>query len=167
MKKILPFLTIFIIIIIIISIFLLMSNQKKMLVIYENNHQHKPIDIELNHFQDTQCGMTITKKEDSVQAISPDGKTWFFDDIGCLALWFKNIKFQDELIVWIYSRDTKKYIDARKAWYTIDSITEMRYGFAAYESKKDGMITFDEVVLRMYRGENLANPLIRKKILGK
>ena len=166
MKKLLPLLTIFILILIIVAIFLSMSNQKKMIVIHEGNHEHKPINIELNHFQDTQCGMTLTKEEDSVQAVSPDGKTWFFDDMGCFALWFKNIKFQDEAIVWVFSRDSLKYIDARKAWYTIDSQTEMGYGFAAYETKKDNMIEFDEVLLRMYRGENLTNPLIRKKLLG-
>lgn len=167
MKKILPLLTVFILVIIIVSIFLSMSNEKKMVVIHEGNHTHEPIDIKLNHFQDTQCGMTLTQKEDSVQAISPDGKTWFFDDMGCFALWYKNIEFKNEAIVWIFSKDTKEYIDAKKAWYTFTETTVMGYGFAAYENKKDGMIDFDEVLLRMYRGENLTNPLIRKKLLGK
>ena len=166
MKKILPLLTIFILIIIIVALFLSMSSKKQMIVIYENNHEHVPIDIKLNHFQDTQCGMTITQKEDSVQAISPDGKTWFFDDIGCFALWFKNIKFQKEAILWVFSKDTKEYINAKEAWYSFTEKTVMGYGFAAYKNKKEGMIDFDEVLLRMYRGENLTNPLIRKKLLG-
>jgi hypothetical protein len=54
MKKILPFLTIIIIIAIIVIIFLSMSNKKQMVVIHEGNHTHTPIDIKLNHFQDTQ-----------------------------------------------------------------------------------------------------------------
>lgn len=166
MKKILPLLTIFILIIIIVSIFISMSNQKKMVVIHEGNHEHKPVNIELNHFQDTQCGMTIRKKQDSIQAVAPDGKTWFFDDMGCFSLWFKNINFQKDAIIWVYARDSKKYIDARKAWYSIDAKTEMGYGFASHEIEKEGMISFDEVLLRMYRGENLKNPLIRKKLLG-
>jgi len=43
----------------------------------------------------------------------------------------------------------------------------MRYGFGAYEMKQDGFITFDEMRLKMLRGESLANPLYRKEILGK
>jgi len=166
MKKFIPLLTIFTIIFIIVVIFISMSKEKQMIVIHEGNHEHKPIDIKLNHFQDTQCGMTITKKEDSVQAVSPDGKTWFFDDMGCFCLWYKNIDFKDKVIVWAYSRDTNEYINAKKAWYTINSKTTMGYGFAVYKDKKEDMIDFDEMLLKMYRGENLTNPLIRKKLLG-
>lgn len=171
MKKALPILTILIIIAIIVGIFLSMSNQKQMVVIYENNHEHKPVDIKLSHFQDTQCGMTITKLEDSAQAISPDGKTWFFDDVGCFALWYKNITFQEKAIVWVHSRDTKEYIDAKKAWYSRKDTTEMGYGFAAYKTKPEDraeeMINFEEMLVKMYRGENMTNPLIRKKLIGK
>ena len=92
MKKILPFLTIIIIIAIIVIIFLSMSNKKHMVVIHEGNHTHQPIDIQLNHFQDSQCGMTIVNNIHSAQAVSPEGKTWFFDDVGCMALWYNNIK---------------------------------------------------------------------------
>ena len=171
MKKALPILTILIVIAIIIAIFFSMSNQKQMVVIHEGNHEHKPIDIELSHFQDTQCGMTITNLEGSVQAISPNGKTWFFDDVGCFALWYKNISFKDDAIIWAYSRDTKEYINARTAWYSKTDDTAMGYGFAAYKIKsvEKGieMITFDEMILKMFRGENMTNPLIRKKLIGK
>ena len=166
MKKALPLLTVLIFIAIIVGIFLSMSSQKQMVVIYEDNHKHEPVDIQLSHFQDTQCGMTITKLEDSVQAISPDGKTWFFDDVGCFALWYKNIAFQKDAKIWIHSRDTKEYIDARTAWYTNTESTVMGYGFAAYTTKTNKMISFEEMLLKMYRGENLTNPLIRKKLLG-
>ncbi len=100
MKKVLPVLTVFILIIIIVSIFLSMSSQKKMVTIQEGNHEHKPLDITLNHYQDTQCGMTIETLVHSVQAVAPDGKTWFFDDVGCFALWYKNIKFQKKATIW-------------------------------------------------------------------
>lgn len=167
MKKLLPIFTIFILIFIIVGIFLSMSNQKKMVVIHEGNHKHEPVDIQLNHFQDTMCGMTIESLKHSVQAVSPDGKTWFFDDPGCMALWYKNIKFQDKVIIWVYSNDTNEYIDGKNAWYDKTSNTTMGYGFGAFKNRKEGMITFDEMILKMYRGENLTNPLIRKKLIGK
>lgn len=167
MKKLLPFITLLLIVAIIVIIFLSMSNKKQMVVIYEDNHSHQPVDIKLNHFQDTQCGMTISKKKHSAQAVSPKGKTWFFDDVGCLALWYKNIDFKESAILWVYTNDTNKYIDARKAWYSITDKTPMNYGFGAYENKKDDFIDFDTMSLKMLRGENLTNPYIRKKLLGK
>ena len=39
--------------------------------------------------------------------------------------------------------------------------------FGAFEKKDDKCIPFEEVKLKMYRGETLANPIIRKKYLGK
>ncbi len=167
MKKFLPIITIFVLIFIIVGIFLSMSNQKQMVVIHEGNHEHKPVDITLNHFQDTQCGMTITSNKHSAQAVAPDGRTWFFDDPGCLALWYKNIEFQKDAVIWVFSNDTNEYIDGRKAWYDKTSNTPMEYGFGAYKNKKEGMINFDEMIIKMYRGENLTNPLIRNKLLGK
>lgn len=84
-----------------------------------------------------------------------------------MALWFKNIEFQKDAVLWVYTNDTKEYIDARKAWYDKVSATTMGYGFGAYKEKKEGMISFDDMLVKMYRGENLTNPLIRKKLLGK
>jgi len=166
MKRFLPIITVFILILIIILTFLSMSDQKKMVTIQEGNHEHKPLDIGLQHYQDTQCGMTIETLEHSVQAVAPDGKTWFFDDVGCFAIWYKDIKFQKEATVWVYTNDTKRYIDGRKAWYNMIDKTPMGYGFGAYENKGINMIAFDEMLLKMYRGENLTNPLIRKKLLS-
>jgi len=167
MKKILPILTAIVLILIIVMIFVSMAKEKNMVVIEEGNHSHKPVEVKLNHHQDTQCGMTLTTLEHSAQAISPEGRTWFFDDTGCLALWYKDIDFKDKAVIWVYSNDTKEYINGKTAWYDKTSNTTMGYGFGAYKTKKEGMISFDEMVLKMYRGESLANPLIRKQLLGK
>ncbi len=167
MKKLLPILTAIIFIVIIAGIFISMSEEKKMLVVYEGNHKREPIDIKLNHFQDRQCSMTIQSIEHSAQAVTLDGKTWFFDDVGCLALWYKDIKFKKDVKLWVYSTDTKKYIDGKKAWYSQIDATPMKYGFGAYEDRKENMLNFDEMILKMYKGENLRNPNIRKQLLGK
>lgn len=166
MKKFLPVLTIVVLIAIIASVFVSMAKDKKMVVLHEGNKTQKPVDIKINHFQDTQCGMTITKLEHSAQAIGPSGKTWFFDDTGCMALWYKDITFKDDVKLWVYSKDSKKYVDGKKAWYDQITPTTMGYGFGAYENKKDTLISFNEMLLKMYKGENLTNPLTRKKLLG-
>ena len=166
MKKILPSLTLIAIIAIIIIIFLSMSNKKQMTVIQTGNNTFQPIQIIPNHFQDTQCGMTLVADKHSAQAISPDGKTWFFDDVGCLALWYNNIKFQKEVILWVYTNDTNEYINARNAWFNRTDTTPMGHGFGAFKNKQEGLISFEEVILKVLRNEDLRNPYIKKELLG-
>ena len=167
MKKILPFIVFILIVVIIAIIFVSMSNKKQMVTIHKGNHTHEPVKIIPNHFQDTQCAMTITTKENSAQAVAPDGRTWFFDDIGCMINWYEKTDFKDKATIWVYTHDTKKYIDGRSAWYNRTQATPMGYGFGAYENKQEGMTSFDEVVLKMIRDEHLINPYIRQELLGK
>ena len=167
MKKILPFIVFILIVVIIAIIFVSMSNKKQMITIYKDNHTHQPVDITANHFQDTQCAMTITTKINSAQAVAPDGRTWFFDDIGCLVNWYEKTDFKDKATIWLYTHDTNKYINVKDAWFNRIQETPMGYGFGAYENKQEGFIKFDEVILKMLRDEHLINPYIRQELLGK
>jgi hypothetical protein len=167
MKKILPFITLIIIIAIIIIIFLSMSNAKQMVVLKEGNTSLTPLEIILGKYQDSDCGMTIEDMTYVSQVVSSDGKTWFFHDHGGMANWLKDKSFKDSAKIWVMSRDTKQYINARTAWYSRTDNTPMRYGFGAYEVKQDGFITFDEMSLKVLRNETLRNPYIQKELLGK
>ncbi|MDZ7819642.1 MAG: hypothetical protein U5K55_13990 [Aliarcobacter sp.] len=166
MKKILPFLTIIIIIAIIVIIFLSMSNKKQMVVLKEGNIQQQPLEIILGKYQDSDCGMIIDKMDFASQVVAPDGKTWFFHDHGGMSNWLKDKTFKDTAKIWVRTKDTKKYINGRDAWYSRTDITPMGYGFGAYENKKDGFINFDEMMIKMLRGEDLRNPYIKKELLG-
>lgn len=167
MKKILPFITLIIIIAIIIIIFLSMSTAKQMVVLKEGNTTFTPLEIILGKYQDSDCGMTIEDMTYVSQVIAPDGKTWFFHDHGGMANWLKDKSFKDDAKIWVMTIDTKKYINARTAWYSRTDNTPMRYGFGAYEVKQDGFITFDEMGLKVLRNETLRNPYIQKELLGK
>jgi hypothetical protein len=167
LKKILPFFTIIVIIAIIVIIFLSMSNSKQMVVLKEGNITQTPLDIVLGKYQDSDCGMIIDNLDYVSQVVAPDGKTWFFHDHGGMANWLKDKAFKDEAKIWVRTIDTKKYIDGRTAWYSQTDITPMRYGFGAYENKQDGFITFEEMSLKMLRGETMANPVYKKELLGK
>ena len=91
----------------------------------------------------------------------------YFDDMGCLILWSNTNRMElNSRRVYIFSNDTNEYINALTAHYSINEKTPMNYGFSAYKKAKDGTISFKEMQLRMLRGEHLANPKIRKKILG-
>lgn len=166
MKKIIPYLVIVIIIIAIIAIFLSRASQQQMLTVYEGNTKRIALPIKLGHYQDTQCGMPIVNIQNAAQAIAPDGKTWFFDDIGCLALWMQDKAFKDKLVIWVYAKDTKTWIDGHKAWYSLTDQTSKHYGFGAYTSKKEHYVDFDTMQLRMLRGESMANPYTRRELLG-
>ena len=167
MKKILPFLTLSIIIAIIIIIFLSMSNKKQMVVLKEGNTAKIPLEIVLGKYQDSDCGMTIEDMTYVSQVVSSDGKTWFFHDHGGLANWLKDKPFQDSAKIWVMTKDSKKYIDARTAWFSRTETTPMGYGFGAYEIKKDGLISFEEMLLKVLRNEDLRNPYIKKELIGK
>jgi nitrous oxide reductase accessory protein NosL len=110
--------------------------------------------------------MLIKTERNAAEVIAPDGRTWFFDDPGCMILWLQSRDWKDRAKLWVHTLDTKRWIDARKAWYGVKDSTAMHYGFGAREKKCTDCIGFDEMRLRMLRGENLTNPKIRKKLLG-
>ncbi len=131
------------------------------------NTERIPLKIESGKYFCSSCKMPVDSLKYSAQAVLENGDTYFFDDPGCVALWLNKIKDKDNVKIWMYSLDTKHWIDGRKAFYSIVENTPMFYGFGAYENKKPGLINFNEMFVRMIRGENLTNPKIRKQILEK
>jgi hypothetical protein len=104
------------------------------------------------------CKMVISDRSYVAQVTDPtNGKTYFFDDIGCLILWFKedDIKWQDQTIIWVADEKSGEWIEAKKAKWSTNSITPMGYGFAAHkngtEPKDTEIIDYDEVVKRVIK----------------
>ena len=86
------------------------------------------------------CKMVTSDRHHAVQVINPqNGKSYMFDDIGCALLWFddEKITWKDQAKIWITDVDSKKWIDARTAYYDAGNITPMAYGFAAHARKED------------------------------
>ncbi len=166
MKKLLPFLTIVLIAAIVAIVFISLSKEKQMITIQKDNFKQLPLPIKLGHVNDTECKMVINDSTYAAEAVAPSGDTWFFDDPGCMIKWLEDKSFAKDAILWVKAVDTKKWIDARKAWYALTDPTPMHYGFGAREVKKEGYIDFNEMRLKMLRGENLSDPRIRKKLLG-
>jgi len=114
-----------------------------------------------------QCNMPLPNSNVHTSMMSGNAKTEHFDDVGCMVLWMKKNSIDLESVdIKVFSNDTKKYIDAKKAFYKFNEKTPMMYGFSAYENKQENIIYFDEVMMKMLRGEHMANPKIRKQILG-
>lgn len=130
------------------------------------NEDLQPLEVKDNTVQCPQCYMYLVGKQYTAQAINAEKKTTFFDDVGCLILWIEENHKDEDIVQWVYTLDTHKWVYAQNAFYsTDDTKTPMEYGFAAYENNKDGFIDYDEMRLRMLRGETLLNAKIRKKVL--
>jgi len=94
------------------------------------------------------CQMAISERKFAAEIINPkSGKVYKFDDIGCATLWLKEekIPWAKSAIIWVIDAKSGKFINAREAKYTDDSITPMAYGFAAFSEKTvpKGAKTFD------------------------
>ena len=46
------------------------------------------------------------------QVIHPDGKPFYFDDIGCAILWLKRQPWHNKARIWVNDVNTKEWIDA-------------------------------------------------------
>ena len=151
---------------IIAGIFVSMAKKDAPITIINDNHEKQPLAILLGKTNDTQCAMLIKSEENAAEVVAPDGRTWFFDDPGCMVLWLKDKPFKDQATLWVHAIDTKEWVDGRKAFYGVTDPSEMHYGFGARTKPNKETIDFEEMTLRMYRGENLTDPKIRKKLLG-
>ncbi|WP_263831678.1 nitrous oxide reductase accessory protein NosL [Sulfurospirillum oryzae] len=153
--------------IIVLSGFFWTLHVKQQLPTDISNSDKKALEFKDNTIQCPQCHMYLASAKYTAQIITQDSKTHFFDDVGCAILWLKEQKTEPQSITfWIFSNDTHHYIDAFKAFYSINDITPMHYGFGAYEQEKEGFIDFTEMRLRMLRGENMSDLKIRKKLIG-
>ncbi len=157
----------FLLIAVFVGAFLFFGKKENKTVVYRDNKNLKPITIVPNKMQDPQCKMYIETQKHSAQVIMQDHKTYFFDDAGCMVLWLKDLGTKMKYYPYVFSEDTDKWIDATKACYKIGIHTPMHYGFGAYEHHDKECISYDDFKLKMYRGETMANPVIRKKYLGR
>jgi len=146
-------------------LFIVLAKNQNMIVIKEGNVDKKPYELVVGKYQDSDCGMVIDDMEYVSQVIAPDGKTWFFHDHGGMAHWLIGKDLKESATIWVMSKDTKKYIDGNKAWYSRTDTTPMGYGFGAYENKQEGFVDFSTMFLHMARGEHLGNPQIKAKLL--
>jgi nitrous oxide reductase accessory protein NosL len=167
MKKFAPFIVLFMFTVVIVVIFLSLASSKKMIVVKDGNLERLPIEMEIGIYQDSDCGMVIDDTKDASQVIAKNGRSWFFHDHGGFVKWLEDKEFRDSAKIWVMSRDTKRWIDAREAFYSLTDETPMGYGFGAYEKRREEFVDFDTMRLRVLRGETLRNLIIRKQLLGK
>jgi len=125
------------------------------------------VEFEPKDVQCPKCRMPLETKENASQVVFNDGRTYIFDDPGCFILWLDKLQVDiKDVNIWIYSKDSTMWIDAKKAYYSIIDKTAMGYGFGAYEKKENNYINFDTMSYKMLNNQTMANPKIRKELLG-
>ncbi len=167
MKILKPIIIILVVITIIILIFASMGKTQQMVVVHEGNRSKQAVPMIPGKFQGSECGMVINDLNFASQVVAPNGKTWFFDDHGCMAAWIKAKPFAADAVIWVNDLTSGTWIDGRKAWYSQTDQTPMSYGFGAYATYADSLIDFASMQEHMLKGETLANLNYRKQLLEK
>ncbi len=166
MKKTSQILSIIALSILIIILFLILGKSQQMTVVLAGNINKQPINMAMGKFQGSECGMVINDLKFASQVIGPDGKTWFFDDHGCMAAWISARPFKDEAIIWVKDLPSGQWIEGKHAWYSRVDQTPMSYGFGAYRSYGAGLIDFATMQQAMLNGETLVNSNFPKQLVG-
>lgn len=166
MKKLLTIVAVLIALGLIAALVLNFAGFNTTVLVVRGNTAKTPLEIALHKTQDAQCGMIVDSLDYAAQAIAPDGRTWFFHDLGGLPLFLAGKPFENEAVLWVYARDQKSWIDARAAFYTRTEPTPMFYGFGAYAENGEGRVDYETMRQMMLRGENLTSPAVKRKLLG-
>lgn len=94
------------------------------------------------------CKMVISDRNYAVQIVNKtDGKRYYYDDIGCAVLWFKekSLDWQNSAVIYVTDANSGKWLDASKAHWTYGANTPMDFGFSANESEVVGVDNFDYI----------------------
>ena len=134
-------------------------------LVRSGNLEQKPLKFDFKTTRDADCGMVVAGLKFSAQVIAEDGRTWFFHDPGGVAKFLDGKDFAEKSVLWFYTMDSERWLRSEDVFFSTYDETPMGYGFAAYEFKQDGLITYEEMVLKMLRGENMTNPALKKKHL--
>ncbi len=186
MKRILPY----VILVVVVGVLLFYAKKtEEFTVMISGNYTGKPLEMEFGKFLCSDCTMMIKKYKFSAQVILPNEETYFFDDIGCMIRWLDKQEDKEKIKVFVYTLDTRTYIDPKDALFSRIETTPIGYGFGAYDANQTKKrayyfdilvgaesyeirpyakekLSYEQVKLLVLRGETLLNPIIKKEVLG-
>jgi len=129
------------------------------------NQEQLPVDFVWDRVACEECKMALSDPHYSAQVIDPNGKAYFFDDIGCAILWLRRQPWKDKARIWVNDVKTTEWIDAKKAnWIYGDPKTPMGYGFAATLSPVENALDYETVKKWMVIGKTLVNENLVKHL---
>jgi len=129
------------------------------------NDEQLPVDFVWDRVACEECKMALSDPHYSAQVIDPNGKAYYFDDIGCAILWLRRQPWKEKARTWVNDFKTKEWIEAQKAnWISEDPQTPMGYGFAATLSPVEDALDYETVKKWMFIGKTLVNENIAKHL---
>ena len=127
------------------------------------NEEQLPVDFVWDREACEECKMALSDPHYSAQVIDPDGRAYYFDDIGCAVLWLRRQPWKDKARTWVNDVKTTEWIEAQKAnWMSGDPLTPMGYGFAATLAPVENALDFETVKKSMLSGNTLVNENLDK-----
>jgi copper chaperone NosL len=131
----------------------------------QGNKEQLPVDFVWDRTACDECKMALSDPHYSAQVIDPNGRAYYFDDIGCAILWLKRQAWRDKARTWVNDVNTTEWIEAEKAnWITGDPRTPMGYGFAATLSPVENALDYETVKKWMFIGKTLVNENLVKHL---
>jgi hypothetical protein len=129
------------------------------------NEEQLPVDFVWDREACEECKMALSDPHYSAQVIDPNGKPYYFDDIGCAILWLERQPWKENARTWVNDVDTTQWIEAKRAkWKSGDPQTPMGYGFAATLSQVDNALDYETVIKSMVSGKTLVNENLEKHL---
>jgi nitrous oxide reductase accessory protein NosL len=122
-----------------------------------------PVDTKWDRDACERCQMMLSDRNFSAQVrVFPKNKrskVYKFDDLGCAVLWLDQKEWKDDpqTEIWVNDYKTRKWIDARKAWYIKDEISPMGYGLGAQSDKTAGALDFTQAKVHIKDVEEKLN----------
>jgi hypothetical protein len=129
------------------------------------NEEQLPVDFVWDRVACEECKMALSDPHYSAQVIDPNGRAFYFDDIGCAILWLRRQPWKDKARTWVNDVKTTEWIEAQKTnWISGDPQTPMGYGFAATLSAVENALDYETVKKRMVSGKTLVNENLGKHL---
>ena len=122
-----------------------------------------PAEVRWDQNTCERCRMMLSDRNFSAQVRyfpeAKSSKVVKFDDIGCAILWLNEQKWNDDpkTEIWVTAHNNGKWIDARKATYIHNQISQMGYNLGAQAEAEKGGLNFAEAKQHIEQIENKNN----------
>ncbi len=98
----------------------------------------EPVEIALNEEICSHCRMAVSQRQFAGEVVTPSGRVDYFDDIGCLAAWFRQQQPAAGASVFVVDYEDGEWLAAELAQYVVSEAvsTPMGSGLTAFANRE-------------------------------
>lgn len=103
------------------------------------------------------CNMAVVDNQFATQVVLENGKSYVFDDIGCMFVWFDENKDAEVAGSFVRDFETMEWIHTEEATYVYDRSvrTPMAYNVISFKEEKDAKSYIEENQGELFTYEDL------------